>query len=694
VKSVSSEHSRAARVWNALSLTLFFLFLEQLKTCRSIFWLGVDREDGWGLALGAGFYFLILFMVGAVVARMLSRVPGLGKHASGLGAGCAALGLWAFLSFFREHAPTRDDALVCAFLLGHTVLLVIGPWALKQRASALAGVAGTAYVAGALAAPALRYYSLFQIAIPSVVTWAPLAVCCGVGVAGLAARLLLKKYRVLRPVLSVVSIVLLPVVVYVSTHPPARSDRSQPNLVFIIADTLRYDAILDGETQPHLAALREEGVDFSRAYALAPWTMPSVSALFSSAYPPSLSPGAGMPQWRDELWQYKVAGGENPLPRQLGERGYVLGALGANALLWGMPGLTNDFDAYGRSHPVMLVRPTWLGQMPFLDAAVEALSPAFLSPSPALRPNNCTDALRFYTRAFLRRYRDRPFFLYLHHIDPHAPGDPPPRYHNEESYPNPPWPFFYPYDGGERWNIPRLGADFAVPEAEQPYVRYLYDGEVRAVDDALGALRQELARGGLGEHTYICFTSDHGEELWEHGKWGHGQSMYEELVHVPWIMSGPGIVPRRVDVPVSALDALPTMSDLVGGERQASWRGRSLAPFLRGETDEVPQGPIFMQGSNDKAFPNPWQAVIHEDYKLIRHVGGGGEELYELTADPKEKHSLVDVEPERAQAMGRLLDEWFTSFESTLDATVGDDVEAQERRQELENMGYLSGDEE
>jgi len=716
----------AVLFWIALHLALFFVGLELMKACRASTWTGMSAMDGLGLAVaGLGYGVLAgagVLLCGSALRRATrQRVPW--RIAGPCGGAAAGAVIWAFLSVHREQAPTWDDILVLGALAAYALFgvgwlrastskIAVGradapgcrsmnhgrireivacfrqPGASALPLTGFGAVAAVPLAAGLLAVPLAADYGLFHASFRASVQWGPLAWAALMGLCGVvlwrkpgrrwAGRMLYLAIALAGPWLALR---------YLDRLPPSEAPANAPNLIFVISDALRADMVSPGGSPelpvlaPHLESLARSGAVFEDAYALGPWTMPSVSALFGSSYPPSLTPGAAYGTWRDELWRYAVNPAPKALAAQLRERGYATGAITANALLWGMPGLLEGFDLSLQAHPILLVRAGLFRACPFLWETLCACVPA-LAPK---RPHDCTETLNRLSAGFLRRIHDRPFFLYLHYIAPHAPYDPPERFRTMEGS----WPFYYPYDGGEAWGIPLLGPGFGIEEKDRPYVRSLYEGEVRYVDEAIGLLMKRLDALGLRERTYVCFTSDHGEELWEHGRWGHGQSVRQEQARVPWMIAGPGIGSQRIPGPVSAIDCLPTLAGLVNAAPQTQWRGLSWADRLRGGTVQPPQRPIFIQGTCDTCWPHPQQAMIENGYKLIRELGGGSSHLYDLAKDPGEQSDLAAQEPGRAAEMGLALDAWQASFPFTFDADSAEPGNGAEQRQALDGMGYL-----
>ena len=680
-----------ATAW-ALPTALFFLLLELLKTYRDSQWGGTDPADWAGVVLGGAIYAAVLTVAGTLIAALLRLMfrrlahPEWVAPAAGL---AAALGLWTLLSQYREHTPTLDDALVAAALaalcLGWVALRLLRGLSFFEYIA----LAGAVLLAGLAALAGAGEVFLFSGHRADVLTQAPAAY--GVQAAGLALLAWWPRGAlrwVLRPAVACALAALPLVAAHALTHAPARAgEEHRPNLLFIISDALRADCLdLYGGPvpAPNLARLAEDGARFEQSYSLAPWTMPSMAAMFGSDYPKSLAPNVDGEVWLSQIWRYRVRPGNQHLAATLRARGYATGAATANALLWALPGLLEGFDGDARAHPILLARSGPLNHCPFLHDALTHLMPGF----EGLRPHDTTKDLEHYAQSWLKRHRNQPFFLYVHYIDPHAPSDPPPRFRPKE---NGPWPFFYPYAGGERWGIPQLGPDFSIPPAHRPYVRALYEGEVRQVDASVGELVRLLERLGLRDSTYICFSADHGEEHWDHGQWGHGQSVYDELVRVPLLFSGPGIPHAVFNAPVSGLDLMPTFAGLLNIQPDPAWKGVDLAPALHGQAPPPPARPLFAQGTSNKAYPHPYRMVLSNGWKLIEEVGSETYFLHNLREDPGEQHDRLAGAPARAAELRQVLDAWLDSFDHTFDVEPSGDTGEMAPRlmEQLRGMGYL-----
>lgn len=240
-------------------------------------------------------------------------------------------------------------------------------------------------------------------------------------------------------------------------------------------------------------------------------------------------------------------------------------------------------------------------------------------------------------RTFLGAQAKRPFFLYLGTIDAHVSW----RAHQ-------PWLAKYdpePYQGPFQKACldPQLdkivAGKLAVTDRDKTRIIALYDSDVSYNDAQLGELLKSLETSGHGDDTMLIFTADHGEELWDHGRIGHGQSLREELVRVPLLIHYPPLFPpgKRIKEGVETVDLLPTIVDAVGQKVPPDVQGESLVPLARGDGVGYPRPAI---GS---------QYELAHTMRLSRWklwVGGSGEvRLFDAQADPKETRELSPERP-------------------------------------------------
>jgi arylsulfatase A-like enzyme len=205
---------------------------------------------------------------------------------------------------------------------------------------------------------------------------------------------------------------------------------------------------------------------------------------------------------------------------------------------------------------------------------------------------------------------DKPLFMWVHFFEPHEPYVEHPE---------------HAFAGG------------ASPDVDA------YDGEIATADDGIGRVVRAVRAARPG--AVVIVTADHGEEFGEHGGRYHGTTVYEEQVHVPLVVAGPGVRKgARVAPVVQTIDLLPTALSALGLPRPARLRGRDLGPLLAGE---VPLG-----GAVDPGFAfaetDDYSLVASGDDRLVCQRRAGACSLYHLPDDPRELHDLSSRQPDRA----------------------------------------------
>ncbi len=249
---------------------------------------------------------------------------------------------------------------------------------------------------------------------------------------------------------------------------------------------------------------------------------------------------------------------------------------------------------------------------------------------------------------------ESPYFLYLHYMEPHAP------YHRRRAY----------YDEAASG-----GPLFAA-----------YDSEIGFFDRHLREVFELLE---VGPDTLVIITSDHGEEFFEHGHDGHRIKLYDELLHVPLVISWPGrMEPRRVAPNVSTIDLVPTILDLLGIPRLGHEVGQSLVDVMEGAADQ-----------NRTLFAMRWQevrepqlmrkAVISGHWKYIWSVPGDRRELYDRALDPGEQEDLAATHVDIVEDLHEQLmqfEETATVYDRTFGETRTLDTETVEK---LRSLGYV-----
>jgi arylsulfatase A-like enzyme len=165
--------------------------------------------------------------------------------------------------------------------------------------------------------------------------------------------------------------------------------------------------------------------------------------------------------------------------------------------------------------------------------------------------------------------------------------------------------------------------------------RDLYDGEVTFTDQHIGKLLDFVAAQEWGPRTAVILTADHGEALGEHGRFRHGFELWDVLTHVPFMVRAPGVAPRRIDTPRSAIDLAPTILELQGVPKDPAMEGVSLVSELRGAI--LPARDVILDlprtSNSDRR-----RALIRGGLKLIALGDDDAFQLFDLGADPGEEH--------------------------------------------------------
>jgi arylsulfatase A-like enzyme len=458
------------------------------------------------------------------------------------------------------------------------------------------------------------------------------------------------------------------------------------NVVLVSVDTLRADHLgtygyTARATSPRIDALAEEALVFEAHVAAAPWTTPSHLSLLTGLTPTGHGVTCSDRSLREALQ------GERPIPRlpeavttlaeALAERGWATAAFTGGATLDPRIGFHQGFGDY--------------------DTTMVKLDPAKVD-----RVLGWIDA-----------HDEGPFFLFWHTFEVHAPylgtdflADvlPPERARalaeRLEAIPE-----------RNGWKAVRAAKRvMRLHGAYDPEVtRALYDGGIRSFDRWLGRFVDGLRDRGLLDRTLLVLTSDHGEQLGEEGRpapFGdgfynvHGHTLYEELVHVPLIIRGPGLPGGRRITPVTAsIDVMPTILDVLGVPAPAPVQGRSLRPLWESPGEWTPRGALsesLSEGEEMKSLrTDRYKYVLTIDAASVAENGrsyvppDAEPALYDLLEDPLERSDLLarpttDEQTRRAAALCAELRDRLTTVGRPEEGTL-----SPEAREGLEALGYL-----
>jgi arylsulfatase A-like enzyme len=257
----------------------------------------------------------------------------------------------------------------------------------------------------------------------------------------------------------------------------------------------------------------------------------------------------------------------------------------------------------------------------------------------------------------LKKQRDRKFFLFLHGYDAHGQFMPSKGFdyrfveqdYDEQYRGTPQEQEILREEGLERGRV-------KLRDADARFWRAIYDEKIQRADAWIGQFLEAVDALGLREKTIIVITSDHGTEVYEHQRFDHGFTLYQELLHVPLVIALPKQDGRQsIEERASSIDLMPTLLDLLDikttDKVSKQLRGKSLAPALQGE--RIARDVI--SETDYRQFTFKRSIIDAAGYKLIYTLESRTRELYDLNKDPGETKDLAGADPSRADELQRRL---------------------------------------
>ena len=396
--------------------------------------------------------------------------------------------------------------------------------------------------------------------------------------------------------------------------PPSKP--GAPSAVILISiDALRPDHMslfgYSRKTTPFLEEFAKEGVVFSNAFANSSWTRASVATMFTSLYPSTHGVNG-------------IASGLAPslltLPEVMKAHGYATGIFSANAFVSPLFGYGSGVDRM-YSRQVSLFNELILGHVlrsirkysPVLHQAYDFLENLELPFGGETRKTTQAEALNRTFLDWVKTLNGKPFFVYFHYMETHTPYATPAPFDQR----------FDSSDGNARQAEFPLFEPFypfskAKPLSESQFSSLVgqYDGAIAYVDAQLEQMFRALKEAGLYDKTLIIVTADHGEEFFDHEGWGHGKSLFNEVVRVPLIIRYPPLFPQGKDIKATArhIDLLPTILKAAGIPVPGPTEGHSLLSFVENAQPSEKRIPVYSEviHENSKA-----RSIILGDFKLI-----------------------------------------------------------------------------
>jgi len=384
----------------------------------------------------------------------------------------------------------------------------------------------------------------------------------------------------------------------------------RPNIILISIDTLRADHLSCygyKRPTPNIDALAEDGILFESAISQAPWTTASHMSVFTSLYPSV-----------HRVTHNALSDVQSTLTSVFQNSGYETAAFVEATALDPRFGFKRGFDLYQKK-----------------------------SDDPSARANN--ERIFHWLQS---RSSGKPFFLFAHYYDVHRKYQPPSPYDK----------IYAPHEIDVDYLITGPYGRRRSITFQQIYdIVALYDGEIRYVDDQIKNLVQFLKDHRLYQNSMIVLMADHGEGFLDHSLLDHGNSLYQELIHVPLIIKLPGNrnSGSRRSQTVRLIDVLPTVLDYTGLKANGLMQGNSIMPALYGDSRAANSAYATEAEGSDMIFSGGWKLIhnanLQRRMELVPLALPVEWELYNLNVDPQEFNNIADSSADKRQELGNLL---------------------------------------
>jgi arylsulfatase A-like enzyme len=385
---------------------------------------------------------------------------------------------------------------------------------------------------------------------------------------------------------------------------PAAPRSGPPDILLLTIDSLRADHVgtygYDRHTAPTLAALAARGTLFRRAYTTSTWSVPAIASVLTGTLPAEHGVLHGHLGPAEVLEHEILPPGLPSLASALHDAGYRTVGMSASALYDASFGYGRGFDQYD-----------------------------------VLASGDSADVLAAIGgRLDELRDSEAPYFLWIHLIDPHLPYTPR----------EPQFTAWWPSTRSRISELDHVGLGLALPGATRranvpgpvalEYLTAAYDSEIRAADDFLEETLTRLDDGNLA----VVVTSNHGEELGDHGGMGHGRSLFEELVHVPLVVAVPGQTASETSALVSLIDVMPSLLEIADAPPVAGLDGISFVPAMGGDTSSFSSRDVLFETGGLQVLNGISDGRYQYGERVVPHPLRA---MFDLQEDPYEQTDIL-----------------------------------------------------
>lgn len=472
-----------------------------------------------------------------------------------------------------------------------------------------------------------------------------------------------------------------------------------PNIIVLLLDTARAQNFSGyGHprlTSPHIDAIATEGVLYEQTIAPGCWSLPSQVALLTGMFP---SKHGAHELHLSYAHRYPM------LPEVLQEAGYHTLGVSTNSWMSDEFGVTHGFERYLKLWQYRHTMPapsgaTTSGMGTWIDQRLQRWYWRHV-----FSRRNRAQHVNQHIRTLLAQTPE-PFFLYAIYWDPHLP------YAAQDQHASRWLPSGMTLSQGRRVNrdpLRYMTGQTPMSEEDFAVLRAFYDGALASLDAEIGTLVSWLRQREILDHTMLIITSDHGENIGDHGLMSHAYSLHDTLIHVPLVVRYPELFPpgQRVAQQVQLTDLFPTVLDALGlglpDVRQELQGVSLLAPPADAPTERLAYAELLAphpsmaslnrrsgtpEGTPHPAFDRALRCLRTPTTKMI-WASDGHHALYDLRQDPHELTNLAAAEPKLATEYLDLLEAWRPPA-GPPPLTPAPPMDA-ELRQRLRDLGYLA----